>query len=157
VTRLSSQQKVTLVISRQHVLVENNSCDSLHADVRRVALTERRSSVRRRRERSRPRAVRSSAPVTTASAIVEREAHRDVIARNTRKVALPEVGGREVALEQSAAGAVGLAALASLTERTAGEPLWTLVSIDPSQRIGVHKRFRPQWQTRSLPCRAQQA
>jgi hypothetical protein len=132
-------------------------CDSLHADVRRVALTKRRSTVRRRRERSRPRAVGSSAPVAAASAIVEREAHRDVIARDTGEVALPEVGGREVALQQSAAGAVGLATLTSLTERTAREPLWIPVSIGPSQRIEVHERSPPQSRMQSLPCRAQQA
>jgi hypothetical protein len=135
---------VTLVKSCQYVVGPNDRYDLLHANVRRVALAERRSSVRRCRERSRSRAVRSSAPVAAASAIVEREAHRDVVARNTRKVALPEVGGREVALEQSAAGAVGLAALAGLTESTAGEPLWIPVSIGPSQRIEVHERSPPQ-------------
>jgi 1,2-phenylacetyl-CoA epoxidase PaaB subunit len=148
---------VTLVTSCQRVLSPYNRCNSLHADIRRVALAERRSTVRRRRERRRTRAVRSSTSVAAASAIVKREAHRDVVARDTREVALAEVGGREVALEQSAASAVGLAALASLTERTAGEPLWTLVSIDPSQRIEVYKRFRPQSRTRSLLCREQQA
>jgi hypothetical protein len=143
-------------MSCQHFLSPYDRYHSLHADIRRVALAKRRSTVRRRRERSRSRAVGSSAPVATASAIVKREAHRDVIARDTREVALAEVGGREVTLEQGAASAVGLAALAGLTGGTAREPLWIPVSIGPFQRIEVHERSPPRWRMRILPCRAQQ-
>jgi hypothetical protein len=63
-------------------------------------------------------------PVVAATvASVEAEAHADVEARHTRKVALAEAGVREVALEQRASGTVGLAARPGLAEDTTRVPL----------------------------------
>jgi hypothetical protein len=109
----------TFLLQNEH----NNRYHSLHTDIRSVALANRRSTVRRRRERSGADAVGSRASVAAARPIVEGEAHRNVIARNTREVTLAEVGGREVALEQGTASAVRLTTLAGLAKRTAGKPL----------------------------------
>jgi hypothetical protein len=68
----------------------------------------------------------SGAPAVAATAgAVELEAHRDIEAAHAAQVALAEARVREVALEQRAAVAVGLAALAGLAKCTAGVPLCT--------------------------------
>jgi hypothetical protein len=68
----------------------------------------------------------SGAPAVAATAgAVELEAHRDIEAAHAAQVALAEARVREVALEQRAAVAVGLAALAGLSKRTTGVPLRT--------------------------------
>jgi hypothetical protein len=100
----------------------------LHADTGVVALAQGRSTVGRVGERGVAVASRTVAEVATASRIVKGKAHGDVEARNSGKIALAEVRGGEVTLEESAAGAVRLAALTGLAEGTAGEPLCTHVS-----------------------------